>query len=115
MDPPRNILSRYPKDARALETDRQFMWGPALLISPVLTEVSAVGPIFHTQRRTRTHMHEHARTNTHAHASTCIIYLCFAIQVWLVKERTGLPGGNNKQIYLQLHRVGFTCTVHTSI
>ena len=29
---------RYPTDTRAKSIDTQFLWGPALLISPVLTE-----------------------------------------------------------------------------
>lgn len=30
--------SRYPKDVTARLVDKQFLWGPALLISPVLQE-----------------------------------------------------------------------------
>ena len=31
-------MHRFPTDPRTLDIDRQFMWGSALLISPVLDE-----------------------------------------------------------------------------
>jgi len=34
------LWNRFPTDAVALGVDRQFLWGPSLLISPVLDEVS---------------------------------------------------------------------------
>ncbi|KAK2188014.1 hypothetical protein NP493_147g04047 [Ridgeia piscesae] len=34
----RPLFHEYPQDARALDIDRQFLWGSALLISPVLDE-----------------------------------------------------------------------------
>lgn len=30
--------TRYPRDFQAKAIDKQFLWGPALLISPVLAE-----------------------------------------------------------------------------
>lgn len=30
------IATRYPKDLKARSIDKQFMWGPSMLISPVL-------------------------------------------------------------------------------
>ena len=35
---------RFPSDRRTLDVDDQFLWGPALMISPVLTPAT-------TQRR----------------------------------------------------------------
>ncbi len=35
---PKSKIYRYPKDISARSIDKQFMWGPALLISPVLEQ-----------------------------------------------------------------------------
>ena len=33
------IIDRFPKESVTWEIDRQFLWGPNLLISPVLEKV----------------------------------------------------------------------------
>lgn len=37
---PISLLSRFYKDNNTWDIDRQFLWGPGLLITPVLEEAS---------------------------------------------------------------------------
>ena len=41
------INFRFPTVTETFGIDRQFMWGPGLMISPVLEEVSTMTPFSH--------------------------------------------------------------------